>query len=104
MYHSELRGERVVVDEAVHHFHAFCFHGVLLAELVLRYVFVVEIAHFPHLIICRHSTITHIAYVQPSRIIQVIPVELLIEHVAGQALRLPLAIREAAFGDKGGCL
>jgi hypothetical protein len=54
--HFELRREGVVVDEAVHHFHAFGFHGVLLAQLVLRDVFVIEVAHFSHFIICRHNS------------------------------------------------
>ena len=48
MEHAELRGEVVVVDEAVDHLHALGFHGVLLAELVFCDVFVVEVADLAH--------------------------------------------------------
>lgn len=47
--HFEVRGEAVVIDEAVDHFHAFGFHGMFLAEFVLGDVFVVEVANFAHL-------------------------------------------------------
>ena len=43
----ELWREGVVADEAVDHLGPLGLHGVLLAELVLGYILVVEVAHFP---------------------------------------------------------
>ena len=60
MEYPEFGCECVVFDEAVHHFHAFGLHGVLLAELVLRDVLVVEVADFTHPLIINYTTHTAI--------------------------------------------
>lgn len=47
----KLGSEGVGVDEAVYHFHAFGFHGVFFAELILGDVFVIEVADLSHLLL-----------------------------------------------------
>lgn len=49
--HFELRSEGVGVDKAMHHFHAFGFHGVFLTQLILGDVLVIEIANLSHLLL-----------------------------------------------------
>lgn len=51
MVNFKFRSERVSVDEAMYHFHAFSFHRVLLAELILGDVLVIEIANLSHLLL-----------------------------------------------------